>query len=84
MYNGGKSLSGLIFWRYSVLTAVVGGAVAFFIPYYTVVASGRDSVDDIYSLGKIVFIIVVAVVCMPPTSEDSTHSVRATPAPRGT
>lgn len=66
MYNGGKSLSGLIFWRYSVLTAVVGGAATFFLPYYAVVATGRNSVDDIYSLGKIVFIIVVAVVRAAP------------------
>ena len=65
MYNGGKSLSGLIFWRYSVLTAIAGGAAAFFLPYYAVVVSGRNSVDDTYSLGKIVMIIVVAVVRAP-------------------
>ena len=62
MYNSGTSMSSLIFWRYSVLTAALGGAACFFLPYYSVVASSRNSVDDLYSLGKIVFIIVVAVV----------------------
>ena len=55
-----------VFWRYSVLTAAVGGAVSFFLPYYAITSSGQNSVADIYSIGKIVFIIIVAVV-RPPT-----------------
>ena len=66
MYFEGKSMTSRVFWRYSVLTAAVGGAVSFFLPYYAITSSGQNSVADIYSIGKIVFIIIVAVV-RPPT-----------------
>ncbi len=64
MYGRSGSLSNWVFWRYAVLTAIVGGAASFFIPYYAIVTSGQNSVADLYSVGKIVMIIIVAVVRM--------------------
>ena len=63
MYNHSGALSNWVFWRYAVLTAIIGGAVSFFIPYYSIVISNQNSVSDLYSVGKIVFIVIVAVVC---------------------
>lgn len=37
MYNRGHSMATAVFWRYSVMTAVFGGAVCFFFPYYATV-----------------------------------------------
>ena len=74
MYNRSGALSSWVFWRYAVLTAVVGGAVSFFIPYYAVVISGQNSVNDLYSVGKIVFIVIVAVVSTFWSFADTCHT----------
>ena len=82
LYDQGKSMSSWVFWRYAVLTAIVGGAATFFIPYYAVVPGGRNSVADLFSLGKIVFIVVVAVVrdtpqvgcCTQPALAEATRA----------
>jgi len=62
MYNRGHSMATAVFWRYSVMTAVFGGAVCFFFPYYAIVASDRDSINDLYSVGKTVYICIVLLV----------------------
>ena len=36
MYNKTHSMSTVVFWRYSVLTAIIGGAIVFFFPYYAI------------------------------------------------
>ena len=48
-----------------MLTAIVTGAACLFIPYYAIVIADRNSVDDLYSVGKIVIIVVVLVVSPP-------------------
>ena len=68
MYNrsGMSSLSSAVFWRYAVLTAIVSGAACLFIPYYAIVIADQNSVNDLYSVGKIVIVVVVLVVRAHP------------------
>ncbi len=70
MYNrsGMSSLSSAVFWRYAVLTAIVSGAACLFIPYYAIVIADQNSVNDLYSVGKIVIVVVVLVVRAHPST----------------
>ena len=81
MYGNSGSLSNWVFWRYAVFTAIIGGAASFFIPYYAIVTSGQNSVADLYSVGKIVMLIIVAVVRIDPPFillDDSRRHLQAT------
>lgn len=52
------------FWKMGVLAAAAHGAVCFFIPYYAVVPGGKRNIDDIYSVGKIVFVAMLGTVTL--------------------
>jgi len=48
MYNRGHSMATTTFWRYSVGTAMLGGAICFFFPYYAITVRGNQfSLPDI-------------------------------------
>ena len=47
-YNNKGSLSTRVFWKGGVLMAALDAALAFFIPYYSIVESGQDSITDVY------------------------------------
>lgn len=44
--------------------ALLDAAIAFFIPYYTIVAAGQNSITDVYSVGKTVFIALLGAVTL--------------------
>lgn len=44
--------------------AALDAAIAFFIPYYTIVASGQNSITDVYSVGKVVFVALLGAVTL--------------------
>lgn len=44
--------------------ALLDAAIAFFIPYYTIVASGQNSITDVYSVGKTVFVALLGAVTL--------------------
>lgn len=62
MYNRGKSMATVVFWRYSVFTAMIGGAIVFFFCYYGSKMGGRDANAGLYSVGKTVYICIVLMV----------------------
>ncbi|KAK9806980.1 hypothetical protein WJX72_009386 [[Myrmecia] bisecta] len=62
LYNKTASLTARSFWKTAVLTAIAHGAVCFFIPYFSASASGRNSTDDLFSVGKTTFIAIIGVV----------------------
>ena len=40
--------------------ALLDAAIAFFIPYYSIVEAGENSITDVYSVGKVVFICLLS------------------------
>lgn len=44
--------------------ALLDAAIAFFIPYYSIVESGQNSITDVYSVGKVVFIALLGAVTL--------------------
>ena len=64
-YNARPSLTARAFWRTAVLAGAVQGAVIFFIPYLSMRASGGSpALDDVWTLGKTLFIGVIGVVTL--------------------
>jgi magnesium-transporting ATPase (P-type) len=63
-YNNNSSLSTRVFWKGGVLMAAVDAALAFFIPYYSIAESGQDSITDVYSTGKVVFVALLGAVSL--------------------
>ncbi len=53
-----------VFWKSGVLMAAVDAALAFFIPYYSITASDHNSITDVYSVGKTVFIALLGAVSL--------------------
>ena len=64
VYNNQKSLTTRVFWKSGVGMAALDAAIAFFIPYYTIVASGQNSITDVYSVGKVVFVALLGAVTL--------------------
>ena len=64
MYNKQGSLNTRVFWKSGVLMAAVDAALAFFIPYYSITASDHNSITDVYSVGKTVFIALLGAVSL--------------------
>ena len=64
VYNNQKSLTTRVFWKSGVGMALLDAAVAFFIPYYSIVASGQNSITDVYSVGKVVFVALLGAVTL--------------------
>lgn len=44
--------------------ALLDAAIAFFIPYYSIVEAGQNSITDVYSVGKVVFICLLSAVTL--------------------
>jgi magnesium-transporting ATPase (P-type) len=64
-YNARPSLTAKAFWRTAVLAGAVQGAVIFFIPYLSMRTSGAGpALDDVWTLGKTLFIAVIGVVTL--------------------
>ena len=64
VYNNQKSLTTRVFWKSGVGMAALDAAIAFFIPYYSIVASGQNSITDVYSVGKVVFVALLGAVTL--------------------
>ena len=64
VYNNQKSLTTRVFWKSGVGMALLDAAIAFFIPYYTIVESGQNSITDVYSVGKTVFVALLGAVTL--------------------
>eukprot|EP00891_Asterochloris_glomerata_P000836 jgi/Astpho2/836/Aster-00685 len=64
VYNKQGSLNTRVFWKSGVLMAAVDAALAFFIPYYSITASDHNSITDVYSVGKTVFIALLGAVSL--------------------
>ena len=64
VYNNQKSLTTRVFWKSGVGMALLDAAIAFFIPYYTIVASNENSITDVYSVGKTVFVALLGAVTL--------------------
>jgi hypothetical protein len=64
LYNNSTSLTQLNFWRYGVGMAIVDGALVYFFCYYSIAAKGQNSVDDLYSLGKLAYVALLGVVTL--------------------
>ena len=62
-YNARPALTAASFWRTSIGTGAAHGAVAFAVPYAGIRVRGRrPSHDDVWSLGKTMFIAIIGVV----------------------
>ncbi|KAL3132559.1 hypothetical protein ABBQ32_009098 [Trebouxia sp. C0010 RCD-2024] len=64
VYNNQKSLTTRVFWKSGVGMALLDAAIAFFIPYYSIVSSGQNSITDVYSVGKVVFVALLGAVTL--------------------
>mmetsp|Transcript_7573 Transcript_7573/g.22355 ORF Transcript_7573/g.22355 Transcript_7573/m.22355 type:complete len:1298 (+) Transcript_7573:304-4197(+) len=62
MYNVNNPLSVRTFWKTGVLMGIAHSAAVFFIIYYSSVASDRDSTNDLYSVGKVMFVALIGIV----------------------
>ena len=64
-YNARPALTARAFWRTAVLAGAAQGAVIFFIPYLSQTLSGpAPALDDLWTLGKTMFIGVIGVVTL--------------------
>ncbi|KAK9810005.1 hypothetical protein WJX72_003251 [[Myrmecia] bisecta] len=64
MYNHQGSLNTRVFWKSGVLMAIIDAAICFFVPYYSIRAAGQNSMADVYSVGKTVFIALLGAVSL--------------------
>lgn len=62
MYNRKQSLTAASFWKTGIGLGILHGAAVFFLIYYSEVAAGRNSIADLYSMGKIAFVALIGVV----------------------
>eukprot|EP01025_Chloroclados_australasicus_P031044 TRINITY_DN3132_c0_g4_i1.p1 TRINITY_DN3132_c0_g4~~TRINITY_DN3132_c0_g4_i1.p1 ORF type:complete len:1356 (-),score=176.40 TRINITY_DN3132_c0_g4_i1:580-4509(-) len=66
-YNRNRSLTTLIFWKTAVISAVIDGLLCFFIPYLAAQATDNLSQNNIYSVGKTIFLCILGVVTLEIT-----------------
>ncbi|KAK9828339.1 hypothetical protein WJX74_009865 [Apatococcus lobatus] len=64
LYHRSESLSIPAFWRTAIALAIVHGAICFFIPYYSVANGDRNSITDLWSVGKTIWVAVIGVVTL--------------------
>lgn len=50
MYNQAHSMDTSTFWRYSVGTATLGGAIVFFMPYFAITVRKADFLINYYEI----------------------------------
>ncbi len=63
-YNPRSSLTTLTFWKNGVFMAAVDAAICFFIPYYATTTNGQRDVNDVFSVGKTVFVALLGTVTL--------------------
>lgn len=63
-YNPRSSLTTLTFWKNGVFMAAVDAAICFFIPYYAITTNGQRDVNDVFSVGKTVFVALLGTVSL--------------------
>ena len=64
-YNARPALTAAAFWRTAVLTGALHGATVFFVPYLSMRGmGGRPALDDVWTLGKTMFIAMIGVVSL--------------------
>ena len=64
MYNHSDSLSTAVFWKTGVLQGLIDGAICFFIPLYSVSASGPEAIDGAWAVGKIIYVAILGAVTL--------------------
>lgn len=64
LYHRSESLSIPAFWRTAISLAIIHGAICFFIPYYSVANGDRNSITDLWSVGKTIWVAVIGVVTL--------------------
>lgn len=64
MYNNSDSLSTLVFWKTGILQGLLDGAICFFIPLYSISASGPEAVDGVWAVGKTIYIAILGAVTL--------------------
>lgn len=64
MYNRSDSLSTAVFWKTGILQGCLDGAICFFIPLYSVSASGPEAIDGVWAVGKIIYIAILGAVTL--------------------
>ena len=62
--RGSRSLTTASFWKSGVLQGIMHGAVAFFIPYYSITTSGSSNITDVYSIGRVAFVALLGSVTL--------------------
>ena len=64
-YNARPALTAAACWRTAVLTGALHGATVFFVPYLSMRGmGGRPALDDVWTLGKTMFIAMIGVVSL--------------------
>ena len=63
-YNPRSSLTTLTFWKNGVFMAAVDAAICFFIPYYATTTNGQHGANDVFSVGKTVFVALLGTVTL--------------------
>lgn len=64
IYNHAESLSTIVFWKTGILQGVIDGALCFYIPMYSITASGPEAIDGVWAVGKVVFIAILGAVTL--------------------
>ena len=64
MYNHSDSLSTGVFWKTGILQGLVDGAICFFIPLYSITASGPEAIDGVWAVGKTIYIAILGAVTL--------------------
>jgi len=64
MYNRSDSLSTLVFWKTGILQGLIDGAICFFLPLYSITASGPDAIDGVWAVGKTIYVAILGAVTL--------------------
>lgn len=64
VYNHRSSLTTATFWKNAVITAVIDGAICFFLTYYAVAARGKLNANDLYSVGHTAYTAMLGTVTL--------------------
>jgi len=64
MYNHSDSLSTVVFWRTGILQGLIDGAICFFIPLYSISASGPEAIDGAWAVGKTIYVAILGAVTL--------------------
>ena len=64
VYNNRSSLTTTTFWKNAVITAIVDGAICFFLTFYAVAARGKWNANDLYSVGHTAYTAMLGTVTL--------------------